>query len=521
MDTKAMTILLILTGIFNGIAKAKDNPGDPDPPNIIILLADDLGWGDLACYGNPIIRTPNLDRLANSGIQFTQFHSAAAICSPSRASLLTGKSPYRIGFYDLQNENIYLRDEEITIPELLKEKRYETFLAGKWHLSSFEAGMTPDIQGFDYYLSSQFNATSLENSTRNPTNLVRNGQIVEKTQGYYCDLLVDEAMNWLNNIRNESQPFFMEICFSEPHTPVTPPEEYSGRYEGEEIDSLAKTLGYGGLLRWNGTYSGYVKESNFNEKKYYYGMVEQLDAAVGKLMDSLKSSGLLENTLIIFTSDNGPEYPGMGYGLDPSRNRSWGTPGPYRGVKRRIYEGGTTVPGIISWSGKIRAGQICDTPVSSVDLLSTLCGIAGVNVPHQADLDGVDISILFDNPEESIQRDVPLYWNTTYWGIPNMSMKYDGFTVVAAFTIPSKPHAGSMAWVKEAKLHHFEVYHVPSDVKQQHDLYPGNEEKYRYLTERMVTLWESVKADSPEWPGFKNSRGPKTLRKTGYDVPNF
>jgi arylsulfatase A len=521
MKTSAFYAIFLIIGFLPLKLDAAINQPGNSSPNVIIILADDLGWGDLGCYGNPIIKTPNLDRLAESGIKFTQFHSAGAICSPSRAALLAGKSPYRLGFFDLENEFIHLRKEELTIPELLKQKQYETFFAGKWHISSFEQGLTPDYQGFDYYFASEFNSTSDQNSTRNPSNLVRNGQKVENTEGYYCDLVVNEAVHWMNHVRNNNQSFFMEICFSEPHCPVTPPEEYAEKYESPEVDSLARTLGYGGLLRFNGNYIGYVKESNFSLKKYYYGMVEQMDAAVGTLMEHLESSGILDNTLIIFTSDNGPEYPGMGYGLNRVRNRCWGTSGPYRGVKRRIYEGGTRVPGIISWTDKIKPGQICETPVSSVDLLSTICKSAGVEVPHQADLDGVDITTLFQTPKTDVHRDVPLFWNTSYWGIPNMSMKYDDYTVVATFTLPSHPGTGPVVWAKEAKLHHFEVYDVQSDAKQQHDLFPGNEEKYHYLTDRMVSLWEKVQADGPEWPGLIYRKGPKTLRKTGYDVPNF
>ena len=161
-------------------------------PNIIIMLVDDLGWGDLACYGNPIIKTPNLDRLANSGIRFTQFHSAGAICSPSRAALLTGKSPYRLGFYQLSGKTIHLKSEEITIPELLKQKQYATFFAGKWHISDLSKGRTPDVHGFDYYLTGGLNHSGETSTTRNPT-FVRNGQQDEKTDGYSCDLIVDEA----------------------------------------------------------------------------------------------------------------------------------------------------------------------------------------------------------------------------------------------------------------------------------------------------------------------------------------
>ena len=283
--TKVLVFIFLMSGVFPCNTRGAYKAGPSESPNVIVILADDLGWGDLGCYGNPIINTPNLDRLANSGIRFTHFHSAGAICSPSRAALLAGKSPYRLGFFDLENEFIHLRKEEITIPELLKQKQYETFFGGKWHISSFEQGLTPDYQGFDYYFASEFNSTSAENSTKNPSNLIRNGEHVEHTDGYYCDLVIDEAVNWMNGIRDDTRPFFMEICFSEPHCPVTPPEEYAERYEGSKIDSLAKTLGYGGLLRWNGKYSGYVRESNFEQKKYYYGMVEQMDAAVGTLME--------------------------------------------------------------------------------------------------------------------------------------------------------------------------------------------------------------------------------------------
>ncbi len=521
MKTRLLTIIILIFGILLCETNGADKNKEKTSPNIIILLADDLGWGDLGCYGNPIIKTPNLDRLAGSGMRFTQFHSAGAICSPSRASLLTGKSTYRLGFYHLASETIHLKQEEITIPELLKQKQYVTFFAGKWHMSSFNQGLMPDIHGFDHYFASQGNSWSGNIfTTKNPTNLVRNGQQIGETDGYYCDLIVDEAINWIDKIKDKKQPFFMEICFSEPHTPVTPPEDYAERYVSHEIDSLSKTLGYGGILRFDGTYRGYASKKNFSEKKYYYGIVEQMDSAVGNLIKSLKNSGLYENTLLIFTSDNGPEYPGMGFGLSPNRNRSWGTPGPYRGVKRRIYDGGTTVPGIISWPDEINPGQICETPVSSVDLLSTICKVTGIDVNHQAKLDGTDISLLFENPKGEIYRDFPLYWNTTYWGIPNMSMKFDDLTILATFTLPRNPDAGFMAWVKETKLHHFEVYNTKTDIGQQHDLYPGNEEKYQSLVNKMVGLWEKVQTESPDWTNMAPVKI-KTLRKSGFDVPNF
>ena len=521
MKTGYIAFSLIICGLIPLTVNGADINQDRDLPNIILLVADDLGWGDPGCYGNPIIQTPNIDYLAKSGIRFTQFHSAGTVCSPSRASLLTGKSPYRLGMYFLATKDMFLKPEELTIPELLKQQHYTTFFSGKWHMSTLGEGMTPDIHGFDYYFASQTNSRSGSTSTtKDPTNLVRNGKPIEKTDGYYCDLIVDEAINWIEDPRNRKGPFFMEICFSEPHTPVTPPEAYAEPYVGPEIDSLAKTLGYGGMLRFHGKIPGYIEESNFTLKKYYYGIVEQMDAAVGRLIQSLKQSGQFENTLIIFTSDNGPEYPHMGFGLDFAANRSWGTPGQFRGVKRSVYEGGHTVPGLVCWPARIDPGQICRTPVSSVDLLSTLCKLTGVDIPHQADLDGRDISILFENPEAQVQRDVPLYWNTPYWGAPNMSMRYGDFTVVACFTLPVNPDAGTEAWAKEARLHHFEVYNIEKDLKQKNDLYPGYEEKYQYLVEHMVALWEKVQADCPVWPNINSGRI-KTVRKPGFDVPNY
>ena len=149
-----------------------------------------------------------------------------------------------------------------------------------------------------------------------------------------------------------------------------------------------------------------------------------------------------------------------------------------------------------------------------------ICKVTGIDVNHQVKLDGTDISLLFENPEEEVCRDVRLYWNTTYWGIPNMSMKYDDYTILATFTLPQNPEAGIMAWIKETKLHHFEVYNTKTDISQQHDLYPDNKEKYQYLVNKMVGLWAKVQAEGPEWPDMAPVKI-KTLRKSGFDVPNF
>ena len=194
---------------------------EPKLPNYVIFLADDLGYGDLACYGNPVIPTPNLDRFASQGVRLTDCHSAGTVCSPSRAALLTGREPYRSGFSYIAGGNIYLRDQEVTIAELLKQKGYQTGFFGKWHLSNLSDTTKPDPgdQGFDYWLATSVNAFE---GPENPLKFIRNGKPVGKMNGWYCDILVKESLEWLNRI-DRKKPFLLVICTHEPHTPIAPP----------------------------------------------------------------------------------------------------------------------------------------------------------------------------------------------------------------------------------------------------------------------------------------------------------
>ncbi len=217
----------------------------PSPPNIIIFLADDLGFGDLGCYGNRIIKTPNIDKLAKEGVRMTDFHSGGTVCSPSSAALLTGRNPYRSGFFYIHSKDTYLKNEEITIAELLKDKGYETVFFGKWHLSTLEKGKVnhpgPDDQGFDYWLGTTVNAFE---GPQNLEKFILNGNPAGKVEGWYCDINVDKADDWLKKRRNKEKPFFMYICSHEPHTPIAPPEKYSLKYDNPEVDELEKTIKY-------------------------------------------------------------------------------------------------------------------------------------------------------------------------------------------------------------------------------------------------------------------------------------
>lgn len=336
------------------------------PPNIVIFLADDLGYGDLGCYGNPINQTPNINRFASEGIRFADFHAAGTVCSPSRASLLTGRHPYRMGFYYILGGGAHLKRDEITIASLLKQAGYDTCFVGKWHLTDFDSPdkgqPDPGDHGFDHWFGTVLNAFD---GPENPGKFYRNRKPLSQLVGWYCDLIVTEAVNWLKSRKDPDKPFFLLVCSHEPHTPIEPPARYANMFDNDHVERLEHDILYGGIPR--------PKNKDIeNNKKYYYGTVSQLDAAFGRLMDTVDDLGFRDNTLVVFTSDNGPEYPvnfmeSHGQWDDPIRDRCFGTPGPLRGMKRFTYEGGHRVPGIIRWPGRTPAGAVSDSLINGTD----------------------------------------------------------------------------------------------------------------------------------------------------------
>ena len=473
---------VVLPGVLIGGTQREGG----ERPNVIVFLADDLGYGDLGCYGHRFMKTPNLDRFAAEGMRFTDCYCAAPICSPARAGLLTGRCSYRTGVYHLAGQWVHLRDGEKTIAELLHQAGYATCFLGKWHLGKLDRTHPgPSDQGFDHFYATQGNCFP-----RNPEGFVRNGAAVGKTAGWYCDLVVQEAIDWLKGLERE-RPFFVEICTSEPHTPVAPPEKYADMYKGPRIENLAKTIEYGRVERHPNVKDAVV------ERRRYYGTVTQLDGAFGRLMEGLEKMGRAENTIVIFTSDNGPEYPGGSTRLDPLRDSCWGTPGRLRGMKRHLYEGGIRVPGIIRWPKRIRGGQVSSEPVSSVDFLPTLCQLCGVKAPTDRVLDGVSIAPVFEG--KRLKRSRPLCWNINYTGVPNMAMRI-GDEVLLGFA--EKPAKGQslMDWIKSTKLSRFELYNLSTDVSQEVDLATAKSERLKVLVGQMNQLWQEIQRAGPTWP---------------------
>ncbi len=454
-------------------------------PNIVIILCDDLGFGDLGVYGHPHIQTDNLDQLAGQGIRFTNFYSAAPVCSPSRVGLMTGRSPNRAGVYDWIPESrqpqpdardlVHLRREEVTLPKLLKDAGYATFMAGKWHCNSHfnrDDQPQPSDAGFDHWFSTQNNAAP---SHENPANYVRNGKRVGPLKGFSCQLAVDEAVTWLDAQQTEhpDQPFFVYLPFHEPHEPVASPANLVEKYRDVAFQE---------------------------DQAQYFANVHNVDLAAGRLVAALERMQLRENTLIIFSSDNGPET----LNRYKNGNRSWGQTGILRGVKLHTHDGGFHVAGIMNWPAGIREAKVIDTPVSSLDLLPTLCELAGAEVPSDRKLDGISLTPLLDGRDLS-QRKQPLMW--AYYNAINearVAMRHGQWKVLARINGGKFPRYENLTperlkEVQAAELTDFEIYDTATDPGETLNLFRRGLSGEKELLDLFNLEYKALAEDSFAW----------------------
>ena len=476
---KIVFVLLIIQYLYaqSNIVISQDTR-----PNIVVILCDDLGYGDLASYGHPYIKTPNLDNMAVQGIRFTNFYSSAPVCSPSRVGLLTGRSPNRAGVYDWipharetkpdAREQVHMRKDEITIPSLLKKAGYATAMAGKWHCNSmFNSAEQPQPgdAGFDHWMATQNNAAP---SHENPNNFVRNGEALGKLEGYSCQIVVDEGIQWLRKQRqqNPQQPFFLYLAFHEPHEPVASPPDLV-----EDYKDVAK-----------------------NEKEAtYFANVENIDKAVGKLLGELKDLSIDNNTMVIFTADNGPEtldrYQGASY--------SYGSPGPLRGMKLWTTEAGFRVAGIMRWPEEIESGQTSDQVVSALDFLPTFCALAELDLPENHELDGMNFLPALSG--KKIKRKKPLVW--AYYNALNdhrIAMRDGKWKVLAKLNLDEKYqnlNDRNISEIKAAKFIDFEIYNITEDIHEDDELLlekPGGEKK---LIKKLEKFYLELLNDSHIW----------------------
>jgi arylsulfatase A len=444
----------------------------PARPNVMIILCDDLGYGDLGCFGHPLIRTPNLDRLAGQGMRLTSCYSAAPVCSPSRVGLLTGRTPSRVGVYDWipSGHVMHMSRDEVTVARLLQKAGYGTAHVGKWHCNgkfNNPAQPQPGDHGFDYWFSTQNNASP---SHENPRNFVRNGKPVGPLKGFSCQLVADEAIGWLEK-RKENKPFFLFVCFHEPHEPVASPPELVATY----------------------------REAKNANQAQYFANVTNMDAAVGRLMKALDDHKLAERTLVFFTSDNGPETLNRYRGA----RRSYGSPGKLRGMKLWLYEGGIRVPGILRWPGQIKPGQVVDEPICGVDVLPTLCELAGIPTPNDRVLDGTSFVPLLEG--KPVVRSKPLFWH--YYralGEPKAALRQGEWMLLAHRAGPEKGlgrnvNPMSMQVIKEARLGKMELYHLGKDLSQKEDLAEKQPEKVKELSRLLIERHREVQKEGETW----------------------
>jgi arylsulfatase A len=462
----------LLAALSFGAALAPWLPA-AERPNFLVILCDDLGYGDLGCYGHPSIKTPHLDKLASEGIRLTDCYSAAPVCSSSRAGLMTGRTPSRLGIYDWISAGhpMHLRKEELTLATLLKKSGYSTCHIGKWHLNgkfNLPDQPQPGDHGFDHWLSTQNNAAP---SHENPTNFVRNGTPAGPQQGYSCDVVATEAVRWLKDLRDKSKPFFQFICFHEPHEPIASPADLVDTYPDAKKEGEA----------------------------LYYANVTNMDRAVGKILATLDELNLADRTLVFFTSDNGPET----LSRYPSGWRSHGSAGPLRGMKLHLYEGGMRVPGIVRYPPRAKPGQTVSEPVCSLDFLPTFCQLAGVPLPEGLVLDGAAFTPIFDG--QQIERATPLFWH--YFrsiGQPKAALRVGDFLVLGHWDGPelgpgASVHKGDCEAIKAAKLVKFELYNLKDDLGQTTDLAGKEPEKLKELSEQLVKKYDEVIAEGPMW----------------------
>lgn len=336
-----------------------------DKPNIVLVMADDQGWGDMAYLGHPSVRTPNFDEAAATGLRFDRFYAAAPVCSPTRAAVMTGRHPNRMGVFKW---GYPMRPQETTIAEALKQAGYATGHFGKWHLGSVrrKSDAHPGLNGFDEFLSAP-------NFYDNDPILSHNGKAVP-IKGESSVVAAEAALEWMKKVNQSGQPFLSVVWFGSPHGPHRAVEQDRKLYEGQPKSS-----------------------------QHFLGEVTGMDRAFGMIRDGLEELGIRDNTILWYTSDNGAL-------------KKVGSAGPFRGNKGQVYEGGLLVPAILEWPDVIKKHRIITGRCNSCDIYPTLLDIVGVKVSRPAPLDGISLVPVIHGGEVSKKRSMG-FWDFAAPGI--------------------------------------------------------------------------------------------------------
>jgi len=459
---------LIFASTFFAIAinMANCNIGVCPSPNIILCMADDQGWGDMAYYGHPVLQTPNFDKLAASGLRFDHFYAAAPVCSPTRGSVMTGRHPNRFGCF---NAGLTLRPQEITIAEALKTAGYVTGHFGKWHLGSVQIGspVNPGASGFDEWLSAP-------NYFDNDPILSHKGVAVQK-YGESSMVVMDEAIRFIRSYAYSGQSFFAVIWFGSPHVPHEAAAQDGALYAEQET-----------------------------ELQNYYGEITGIDRAMGKLRKELKDLEIAENTILWYCSDNGTKIGSTGG----------------RGRKGQIYEGGLRVPAIIEWPARIKQSRITNIPANTFDIYPTLLEICGIKMQNQPVLDGISLVPVIDNKMN--KRTKPIgFWHAAdgriipgyKWMKELLKVQEEGKMIIDSSMLdldagdisiqyPEHSFPGHAAWIDwPFKLHKIqdgtgqikiELYNLVKDSMERNDLFQIDSKRVNSMLLQLEKWQESV-----------------------------
>lgn len=482
LSTQILIVFLLLncTNTSKKPSKITENK-----PNIIFILADDLGYGDLGCYGQAKFETPNLDQLASEGLMFTQHYSGSTVCAPSRATLMTGQHTghaYVRGNKSFKDENgerlegqFPLADSIVTVAEKLKEAGYVTGMFGKWGLGAIGSEGEPTNQGFDEFygyacqgLAHRYYPTHLWHNTEK---VVLEGNDGTQTVQYSSDLIQDKTLEFIK--KNKDKPFFLYVPSTIPHAELIAPDdeilaEFKGKfpevpYKGKDYDENYNPWGY---------CSQEIPHAMFA------AMVTRLDKQVGEITTLLNELGISENTLVLFSSDNGPHLEG---GADPD---FFDSNGPLKGYKRDLYEGGVRAPMIARWPAKIKAGTETDHISAFWDFFPTVVEIAGGKVP--SNIDGISfLPTLLGNEDDQKEHEY-LYWEfhekNKRQGI--RMGKWKG----VIYDIATNP---------DAKL---ELYDLSQDIGEENDV----AEQHPEIVEKLEAKLKKARTADPNWKFFEN-----------------
>lgn len=429
------------------------------PPNVVVLLADDLGHGDLSSYGAPDIRTPNIDSIGRQGVMFTRCYANAPQCTPTRTALLTGRYQQRVGGLECaigvdnvgrydeavwlqQRDQLGLPATELTMARLLKDHGYDTACSGKWHLGYLDK-FSPNRHGFDEYfgiIGGNADYFTHREASGGPV-LYHNAELIER-EGYLTELITEHAVGWLK--QRSGNPFFLYVPFNAPHTPVQGPGD-----AGKKIDET----------NWGA-----------GDRATYARMVESMDDGVGRILSQLDQMGAAGNTIVVFQSDNG------GYKL--SRNE------PFRGGKSNLWEGGIRTPCLMRWPGVIREGTTTDQVSLTMDLLPTFLAAAGATPPAGHTFDGVNLLPVLREEREPFQR-------TVFWGYKRAEVRSKAVLDGDVKYIWNNGEEG--------------MYNVAGDEREQNNLLAQSPDVAEQLRARLAA-WE-IEVMAPRLQPFREQAG--------------